>query len=187
MDKPLGQLTFREHQNLSEHQELLIAKLQWAGVLRSSVKCSCDHSMSLQTCQELQDKLAWRCAKKHCKKRISIRTNSYFKKSKLSIGKAWVTLVCLLKFPKMLASYMSEILEVSEQALVDWGNYQRETISNYYLQNPLVLGGEHALQIDKSLFGGRRKYNRGNHQKHTKSWVFGIVKEDTKHCMLWSV
>jgi IS1 family transposase len=143
--------------------------------------------MSLQVYKGNRDGFIWRCAKRHCKKRISIRSGSYFERSKLPIEKMWMTIVCLLKFPKMLATYMSEILEISEQALVDWGNYVRETISHYYLENPLVLGGDKAVQIDESLFGGRRKYNRGNHQRHIKSWVFGIVEECTNRCVLWPV
>jgi transposase len=95
--------------------------------------------------------------------------------------------ICLLKYPKMLSCYLSEILEVSKQALVDWGNYIRETISSYYTKNPLMLGGENAVQIDESLFGGKRKYHRGNHHIHEKSWVFGMVEENTARCVFWAV
>lgn len=98
-----------------------------------------------------------------------------------------MALVCLLKFPKLLATYLSEIIELSEQAIVDWGNFVRETISHYYIENPQMLGGDQAVQIDESLFGGRMKYYRGDHSKHVKSWVFGIVEEDTKRCVFWCV
>jgi IS1 family transposase len=50
-----------------------------------------------------------------------------------------------------------------------------------------IVGGRHAVQIDESLFGGRRKYNRGDHHRHVKSWVFGIVEETTNRCVLWPV
>lgn len=96
-------------------------------------------------------------------------------------------IVCLLKYPKMLSCYLSEILEVSENTLVDWGNYVRETISNYYVKNPLILGGDNAVQIDESLFGGKRKYHRGDHHYHEKSWVFGMVEENTNRCVFWPV
>jgi len=43
------------------------------------------------------------------------------------------------------------------------------------------------VQIDESLFGGRRKYNRGDHHRHLKSWVLGIVEESSKRCVLWPV
>src|SRR5271154_533556 len=127
MEKSLGMLTFMEHQTLSQQPELLISRLQRAGVLKSRLQCCCGNFMSLQSCGEQQDGQMWRCTKKDCKKRKSYKTDSYFEKCKLPIGKAWMTLVCLIRFPKMLGSYMSEILEVSEQTLVDWGNFVRET------------------------------------------------------------
>jgi hypothetical protein len=96
--------------------------------------------MNLQSRSDAQDGIVWRCMAKDCKTRKSIRTNSYFAKTKLPIGKAWMIIICLLKFPKMLGTYLSEILEVSEQTLVDWGNFVRETISHYYLVNPQILG-----------------------------------------------
>src|SRR5271170_5280719 len=103
-------------------------RLQRAGVLRARIQCCCGHFMSFQICREQQDGFTWRCLKKECKRRKSYKTDSYFEKCKLPIGKTWMTLVCLLKFPKMLGIYMSEILEVSEHTLVDWGNFVRETI-----------------------------------------------------------
>lgn len=96
-------------------------------------------------------------------------------------------IVCTLKYPKMLNCYITDIVETSSHTLIDWQNFIRESISAYYLEKPLVLGGVNAAQIDESMFGGRRKYNRGDHQKHYKSWVFGIVEEGTRRCMLWRV
>src|SRR5271156_4236966 len=125
--------------------------------------------------------------KKNCKKRISIKSETYFEKGRLPLGKMWMIVVCLLKFPKMLGSYPAEILEVSENTLVDWGAFLRETISHYYLISPQLLGSPHAVQIDESLFGGKRKYHRGSHHRHINSWVFGIVEENTNRCVLWRV
>src|ERR1700677_4350780 len=100
----------------------------------------------------------------------------------------WMIIVCLLKFPKMLSIYISEIVETSEHTLVDWGNYIRNTISNFYFENPLILGGgrgdgDRKVQIDESLFGGKRKYHRGNHHIHKKSWVVGIIEEGSNRCV----
>ena len=54
-------------------------------------------------------------------------------------------------------------------------------------KTPSILGASNAVQIDEGLFGVRRKYNRGNHLRHTKSWVFGIVERATNPCVLWAV
>ena len=50
--------------------------------------------------------------------------------------------------------------------------FMRETISHFFLENPIKL--RNTIQIDESLFGGKRKYNRGNHFIHKKGWVFGM-------------
>jgi hypothetical protein len=48
--------------------------------------------------------------------------------------------------------------------MVDWRRYIREEISHYLQENPTILGDKgRAIQVDESLFGGRRKYNKGNH------------------------
>src|SRR5271154_1258181 len=104
MEKSLCDFTFKEHQHISEQSDELVRYLQQAGVLFS---------------------------KKKCKKRISIKSETYFEKGRLPLGKMWMIIVCLLKFPKMLGTYLAEILEVSENTLVDWGAFLRETISNY--------------------------------------------------------
>jgi IS1 family transposase len=92
-----------------------------------------------------------------------------------------------MKYDKMLQKYIADILDVSEKTIVDWGNFMRETISHFFLEKPLVLGKHHAVQIDESLFGGRRKYNRGDHHVHKKSWVFGMVEEESNLCVFWAV
>jgi transposase-like protein len=187
MAATLGRFLFHKHLKISENSEELIGWLQQAGIIASGRQCSCGRKMSQHPRKERGDGVSWRCPYKLCKHRVSLRQGSYFEGHQLPLGQLWMILVCLLKFPKMLARYMSEILNVSERALVDWGAYMRETISHYYLVKPLVLGGGYVVQVDESLFGGRRKYNRGDHHVHVKSWVFGVVEEGTNRCVLWTV
>ena len=52
--------------------------------------------------------------------------------------------------------------------------FMRETISHYFLENPIKL--RNTIQIDESLFGGKRKYSRGNHAVHKKGWFFGMFQ-----------
>ena len=56
-----------------------------------------------------------------------------------------------------------------------------------FLEQPILLGGEHPVQIDESLFGGRMKYHRGDHFRHEQSWVFGAIEEVTRKCVFWLV
>ena len=87
----------------------------------------------------------------------------------------------------MLSKYIADIAGLDEGTVVDCWKYVRESISQYFLKQPLLLGHNHAVQIDESLFGGRCKHHRGDHSKHTQSWVFGIVEEITGLNVLWMV
>lgn len=182
-------LTFRQALQLSDDLPRLILELQRIGALHSKLCCpTCDVNMQIGTnSRYVLDGRCWRCPKKDCKKTISIRRDSYFSKSHLGLGKCFMIIYCYLKFDKMLQKDMAEIIEVSERAIVDWANFIRESISNYFLKNPQRLGTNHPVQIDESLFGGRCKYHRGDHHIHKKSWVFGMVEEETRLCVYWAV
>src|SRR5271154_7179683 len=98
MEKSLCDFKFKEHQHISEQSDELVRYLQQAGVLFSKKICSCGSSMSMQRRAEKQEGLTWRCTKKNCKKRISIKSETYFEKGRLPLGKMWMIIVCLLKF-----------------------------------------------------------------------------------------
>lgn len=184
----MDNLLFPEAYALSKDKLQLIQKLMHVGILHSSMDCVCGATMSLVKRTREGDGHCWQCPHSKCKKRVSIRRDSFFAKHKLDLGTLFMIIFCLLKFPKMLSKDIAEICGVSKQAMVDWGRYIREAVSHYFLVNPVVLGrGEHSVQIDESLFGGRRKYNRGDHHKHFKSWVFGMIEEGTGRNVLWMV
>jgi hypothetical protein len=135
----------------------------------------------------IHDKVCWRCPIYSCRKYKSIRKSSYFARSSLPLGKLFLLMFCFLKFPKMPRSYFAEIIDVGEKSITQWCAFIRESISHYFLEHPIVFDLSHPVQIDESLFGGRRKFNRGDHQKHKKGWVFGMVQERTNRCVFWMV
>lgn len=174
---------------LSQDHEKLIGELQRRHVLHSRMDCvGCMSQMRIQENSRFAlDGYCWRCTKKDCKKTISVRKDSYFKDAHMPLGVCFMIIYCYMKYDKMLLRYIADIVGTTERTMVDWGNFIRESISHYFLENPIILGAEHAVQIDESLFGGRRKYNRGNHQKHVNSWVFGMIEEETNRCVFWTV
>ena len=180
------ELTPRQAILLADDKLKLIQTLQRAGVLRLRCKCSkCGDLMVMQRFESLEDGYIWRCKK--CKTRRSCRHESYFQNHKLPLSKAFLLIYFYLKYDKMLSKYICEFVEVTENTMVDWGCYIRESISHYFLETPLILGQNHPVQIDESLFGGKMKYNVGNHCIHQKSWVFGLVEEVTNLCVFWKV
>jgi hypothetical protein len=184
----LGSLSFDEAYKLSLNTPMLVKCFQETGVLYHHIACpDCGSGMSMQVFARYADGLCWHCTKKACGKRVTIRKDSYFEKSRLPLSILFRILYCYMRYDKMLQKYVADIAGVSENTMVEWGNFMRETISNYFLKNPVILGGKHAVQIDESLFGGRRKYHRKNHNIHEQSWVFGMVEETTNLNVFWLV
>lgn len=183
----MGSLLFPEAYALSQDPVRIVKELQRSNVLKKEMICSCGRSMNINNFESNNDKICWRCPQKSCKKRKSVREDSYFAGHRLTIGQIFMIIFCVLKYPKMLSKYIAEIVGTSENTLVNWGCFIRETISHFFMENPIILGSSNSVQIDESLFGGKRKYNRGNHQVHMKSWVFGIIEEGTKRNVLWMV
>jgi hypothetical protein len=176
----IGNLPFKAALLLSEDTEQLIRELQSLGVLHKQLSCpKCNTRMRMQASTRYTlDGVCWRCTAKACRWTESIRKDSYFHNAHLSLGVCIMIIYAYLKYDKMLQKYISDIVGTSERTVCDWGNFIRETISHYYLENPILLGANNAVQIDESLFGGRRKYNRGDHNIHEKSWVFGMIEEE---------
>lgn len=129
-----GDMPFREAFALSQDLPLLVRRLQDVGVLCSDVVCdSCGRSMRLQNYAHYAEGICWRCTVQDCGRRKTIRSGSYFEKHKLPLDKLFMIIYCYLKYDKMLQKYIAEIAGTSEQTIVDWGNYIRETISHYFL------------------------------------------------------
>lgn len=180
----LETLTFRQAVELSFDSLNSIQILQRSGALHDTMRCECEKEMYIGKYQNI-DGYVWRCRK--CKKRKTVRSDSYFQKSTIEIGKIILILYCHIKKPKMLFTDIADLCEVDIDTVGDWGRFGRESISHYYLSNPLILGQNYPVQIDESMFGGKMKYNIGNHHIHKKSWVIGIVEEITNRCVLWCV
>ena len=119
----------------------------------------CKKEMKCYKKKKKIDGFVWRC--RNCDKTKSIRYKSFFNKSKLHLSQIFLFIFCYFKFEKILSKYIGEIVNISEQTCVDWGNFLREEISAYFLENPLILGKNNPVQIDESMFGGKRKYNKG--------------------------
>ena len=93
-------------------------------------------------------------------------------------------------------------LALDKSAIIDWRNYVREMMITALQQAPRMGGVGHVVQIDESLFRGRRKYNRGrmlqgdgipgrrpnNHNQRVDGpWVFGLLHEATGELRLYHV
>ena len=93
-------------------------------------------------------------------------------------------------------------LDLDKTAVIDWRNFARELMTASLEQAPRMGGVGQIVQIDESLFRGRRKYQRGrlllgdgipgrrqnNHgQRIEGPWVFGILDTGTGEIRLFRV
>ena len=131
-----------------------------------------------------QDGIYWRCNNSSCRKKISIRKNSWFEKSHMSLESILkLTYYWVYKYPEELL--MHELKIGSDHTAVDWYNFAREVCVEVLERNSEQIGGPgEIVEIDESKFG-KRKYHRG--KRVDGVWVFGGIDRRTKRCFLQTV
>lgn len=134
----------------------IIAFLQGKQVLASGKQCPCGCAMVLQGREDISDGCRWRCP--DCHKAISIRSGSFFEKSRLTLQK-WLLLMhwWAMEYPVKDAS--GEI-GVSEATAIQVYCWMRDVCSYRLctLDPQIKLGGAgKVVAIDESLFSHKPK------------------------------
>lgn len=157
--------------------------LMWCqelGLVPSEVVCDACHSPTVLLNHSCADNWTWRCPKRGCQKRISLRRGTIFENSKLSISKALQLLYWWSReLPVVQAAHE---VGVSPVTAVDWFLRFREICADHLIATSGPIGGAgHVVEIDESKFG-KRKYNRG--RLVDGAWVFGGVDRETNDAFL---
>ena len=120
----------------------------------------------------------WRCTNKECGWKFSLRSGSWFSKSKLRLEQILdITYQWVNDCPN---NFMCREVGISKVTTVDWKNFCREVCENLMIEEQGQIGGPgHTIEIDESKFG-KRKYNRG--RMLDGKWVFGGICRETKEC-----
>ena len=145
--------------------------LQDKNIIRKECYC-CKNACSLVGDVTKSDKYVWQC--KTCRKCYSVREDSYFFKSKLTLQ----VLVIILYF----FSYSSTITQCckflkkkcSKISIIQWFNYYRDIMTTWLSSNPVIFENV-TVHVDDSAVGGRCKYQRGRIPKVKTRWLFGII------------
>lgn len=126
----------------------------------------------------------WRCSDKNCRKRCSIRANSFFQKSKVPLI-TWLHVIYLWSVEESNKRIM-EMTELSHTTVVKMLAALRSVCSNKLVANPITLGGQgRTVETDKSLFGHKQKYHRGRVAK--APWVFGMIERGSGRVVFFRV
>jgi len=151
--------------------------IQWCArrrLLRNCSTCkSCNLPMHLTNYAQNVDGKRWKC--RACNTTRSIRYQSFFSRSHLSLRQIIVFLYCWC--PDLpLNVCIHEAAIDSGQTGVDWANFCREECATYSSRNPIQIGGFDAngsptvVKIDETKYF-HRKHHRGH--RHEGHWVFG--------------
>lgn len=133
----------------------------------------CRNKMILSEFDNNVDGFIWRCQKKKCETKKSIKFGSFFEKSNLSIG-VWIKLIYFwsIRMPILLASRQ---LEISRFTCRQSYKYCRQiAISHFEDLKHIKIGGlGKIVEIDESVIS-KRKYHRGRIVKPV--WLFGGIE-----------
>ena len=109
-----------------------------------------------------------------CKKRTTIRKNSFFEKSKLPL----TVLLCVIYFfsngstVNDVVKYLNK--KISKVSIIQWFNYLRDVMTTHLENNPVVFHNG-TVHVDETFIGGKRKYNRGRIPEVKPRYLFGIT------------
>ena len=126
-----------------------------------------------------KDEMVFRCNNTRCKKRSSIRRDSWFSGSHLPLETILkLTYYWVYKTPNEVIT--RELRIGSKHTVVDWRNFCRDVCIDICMRNSKKIGGPgRVVEIDESKFG-KRKYNRG--RRVDGAWVFGGIDRESKEC-----
>lgn len=131
-----------------------------------------------------KDQFHWRCTGRSHRSRISMRTDSFFADSKLTIRDILRIIYYWSRQVKL--QEIEHETGISRNALIDWIKLIREVCGTWLLDHPIAIGGEgRTIAVDESKFF-HRKYHRGRYTDG--HWVLGgIDVDDHTQCFLQTV
>ncbi|XP_011343833.2 uncharacterized protein LOC105283073 [Ooceraea biroi] len=177
-----------EFLNLTYSYDNLIQYLSDKQVIRSSVQCpKCGNII---TYSKTDNSYTMHCTNAHyktvpkrkkrriiCNFKISIFNNTWFSNTHLDIVKVSRFIAYFLTIQPPRHSFLCNELELPEHTVVDWTNFCRELLAQYFVKEQQQLGGPGIIvEIDKAKIS-KRKYNKGRILQ-TK-WVFGGIERNS--------
>ena len=166
-------MNFLEFSKIISDSRNTIEFLREKNILHKEMYC-CNEICSLMgDTYGSTDKQIFAC--KICYKRCSIRKNSFFSKSKLSLQ---VLLTILYYFS--VGCSVSECSKIvvgtaSKKSIIQWFNYFRDIMTTHLATNPVTFSRNCTINVDETAVGGCRNYQRGRIPRVEPRWLFGLV------------
>jgi hypothetical protein len=119
-----------------------------------------------------QTQKAFKCPKKHCRKTMSFKANSFFSHCRLPCSQ--VLHLAYLWLSKASMSTTQDHTGHTKQTICDYFKYFRELVSSFPMQEERMIGGDGVIvELDGAKLG-KRKYNKGHHVEGV--WILGGVE-----------
>lgn len=150
--------------------------LQSDALYRQRTCVACRFEMALMGTRD-----SWRCENRACRKQVSIRSNSFFSKSKLPCSK--ILAMAYLWVHRSKTTDICTMIELSPNTVCAYQAYFRQLVCGHLMADDGIIGGEETIvEIDESKLGsashplilGKRKYNRGHPVEGV--WVVGGIE-----------
>ena len=124
-------------QLLLQGEDAIIAWLMAKGLLASSRQCP----KCASSCRMVKNKGSpiWRCPRKGCQTRVSIKHQSFFSNTKLSFSSALKIMYMWSR--QMRVTAVAEEVKITPKIAVDWYNFCRDVCEEHFLANPIIIGG----------------------------------------------
>jgi hypothetical protein len=154
-------------------QASIVSKLREDGLLRTSKRCDiCAEMMHDQVSATTKDGIVFFCSKRSCRKSKTVRIDSFFAGSKLSLCE------CLLFLHLWSKGYCEKLIiddfNFSNKTVVDWARFCRDLAVYHFETDDSLIGGPGSIvEIDETM-AVRRKNNRG--RMLSAGWLFGGIE-----------
>ena len=121
------------------------------------------------------DGQVWQCSNRNCYVKITVRRDSFFEKSKLSLQQITkLVYFWTLKYTQDIVHYKTGI---SAPTIVDYYKLCREVCTVLIEEESMQIGGVgKVVEVDECKFG-RRRYHKG--RRVDGVWIFGGIEHDT--------
>lgn len=160
--------------------------LMTLGLLWRERKCTCGAFMSIKVNKTMLTK-TWKCKRKSCRKSFGYLKETWFEESRISIKE-----IFQLSYFWCRQTHTQEEIQfdmqrngsnISRVTITDWNNFYREVCVDYFVRNPIKIGGMNVVvEIDETCIS-KRKYERGRLVSNQK-WFFGGVERETGNCFI---
>jgi len=163
---------------------VVIKWLQECGLLVSCMYCTrCDnHDMRLQKRSSSVDGVSWRCNHGH---EISIRQNSFFEKSHISLRDIMLFVYEFLKHQTLWRTSQQTGFCYKSTA-IDWSNFVRDLFRQYTKDVVFNWKFSGDVEVDESRCGRCSKNNMGA-RKGCRIWIVGIMERSSNRIILYPV